>query len=602
MPKNDELLTSIVMILSSAKKSLFKGEDIIEPREKNDIKEFFGEGIIKRLAERYGLDQTDFPKDINELRILICGIGVNFTAEDIQTMTRHFGGSEETKEDKKARAEMQRFLLDHIWTAANHEIFLPKGEYSVYKYIQSLKNNNKKAIAMEYDFLDRMKSRHAAICMIPYASEILSDVEDVKKYGDLISISRTKGSTGRETSFDNRGEAIRELRSSLHSEIISKGSLSYAYTSGISEGLSPPQGQVIPIPNEKGEIELYKVEHFYNKDGLVYNIVTIVKPKNDPESQDIMVFFRGTADTASKLRNKNSTYLRRTPGRNLMEQHGIEILDQLGECAKKLRENENDHLKVKICGHSLGGADAQYLAAKAMHVIGVQKVESKEANPELFNKKGAKSAKDTIVATKAQIQAYKKTKGSKEGEIGVTDGLHELPNLRIELGVWGAPGIFSKDNKAALIIMDKLKLSDNLHLHFSHVGGDPIKKIGTHLGALRKKSIAETEKDYRSRDLERMKIEWSQTGLKRFDTHTELVWTVLEQRKREEVKLQKEQANLLVEIRKYVNPSTTSNPLMALAYEHEVREAERSERSIPDSPGHKDDDPNSRSRSKSSFS
>ncbi len=173
---------------------------------------------------------------------------------------------------------------------------------------------------------------------------------------------------------------------------------------------------------------------------------------------------------------------------------------------KQLGNNKPNKYKFEMGGFSLGAADAQNLLVHAVHVRALRELNAGKINIKAIE--GSQTATKTLAKIKKRMDIYL---GNKK-ECTEFD---QLSRLKMDLNVWGAPGIYAADNKSTCVILDKFNMAPDVSLQFSDTEGDRIAKVATRLGSLGKhKKLEGTAKDFRPKgdSFQRVKVSWVDTS------------------------------------------------------------------------------------------
>lgn len=137
------------------------------------------------------------------------------------------------------------------------------------------------------------------------------------------------------------------------------------------------EGQILPVKEKDNHFTYVKVSKIINKEGYVCFILTPLQEKMHQDEFQVRVLYRGTHDTKS-LRRLQEPY---SAGHLSFKHNQKELLESIAEVVPAVAK----HVQTEYYGHSLGGADAQRAAnitafaiAKISSVPQVQKEE--EAN------------------------------------------------------------------------------------------------------------------------------------------------------------------------------------------------------------------------------
>ena len=388
-------------------------------REVKLLTGFFEEDIINRVKTRYGFSKQQ-PSTNNELAMLLCGIATHLTPTDITTIDRDF-------------------LYKDFWPIVAKKC-IPKAKQVVEQGNKYTKQKKSRRLydAVKNDFYavgDKSSSDRDGSVLESMNQGIIS-----AKY-----IKKHMAANEKHPEYTRAAQA-EYIAHELAYQI-------YPDKKSIPEAQRRQQ-QVIPIPSATGKIELYKIDYRFSFDNNGYHgaILTIILPKQDKNSDDAIVMFRGTANAASIKRDISIKF---APGIVAAKKYGLDILKQLDKILDSNKGLNQPGIKPKVAfmGHSLGGADAQNLL--------LEYVEQKKAEKDHENKV-------------------------------------KIRDMQIDLCVFGAPGIGSDRNKLVCKDINKLDLHKDINILFAAHFKDPVAKFGTHLGSgqnINRKKLYLNEKD-----------------------------------------------------------------------------------------------------------
>lgn len=515
MPPKGIELDKILKIFAKSTEDKKDGSSLVSENERKLLCDFFSPELITRVCKRYGLDPEKSPMDTDELSLILLGVATNLDPSSISVLAKNFNN----------RQTLITFLDEHIWGLCLNNECLEKAKKCRNRVLSNLKDKPRLAdvqSAMEMDFMGKWNRLGVNFNATEAALVIKNKLTDQKV--NVLHSDAPKPSEKEVVRLGDKSDK-NKIGKSIQSEFVSKN-IGYAkvYT-------EKDANVIVPIPNGNGDVELYQVKCVYNEKGLAYNILAVLPPKLYSDSSDIVIVFKGTDDRLSLQRDLNTTGFQLTPGKEIFNLGSMGILKNINQVIKDLDHSASrpagnnasipQKYYIEVCGHSLAGADAQSLVTEILHVDALQLLATPDGNNSNKQKKlDLKQAVDATPEVKRRLEETQKRMQGHEKDIS------EMDRLKIDMQVWGAPGVSLDDNKSTCVLLDKLNKAPEVNLQFSYVEGEMVKSVGTHLGSLgNQKDKADTEKDFRPKGegFHRHKVIWDKVPLK--NKHMSHVYT-----------------------------------------------------------------------------
>lgn len=458
---------------------------------------FFTPNFIEFLCNRYGLDITQVPKDSNEVILLMSGVVTNLSEQNIKELEKNMDENHPTK----ARKALMNFLFRRMW---GFETILPdleeirkRGVLFKEAHLKKLRddpklkgNKNKlQAIekAFDTDFLKENENRlRLGLSADDYAWYIDALGKDVK-----VDFKKTDAGILAKEEVQRMGDdnTIYNAKRAFQAEYLSK---MLAFSGAYHDAALVRDHLIIPIPNFTGSLELYQSETIYDEKGLAYHILSIVPPKLDESSPEIIVTFSGTRyyHIPGLLRDTDHVGRRPTPGRTILieQSASLPILEKINQIIDRFPGSITP--TVMVCGHSLGAADAQNLVVDLVHVNALKRLSEMDPKNKALN-----AIKEKLEATPVVKERLKDTQARIKNH---EKNLDKLSRAKVDLQVWGAAGIEANDNISSCHLMNHLNMSDAVNMQFAYVKGDSFATVANRLGTLgAAKQQANTENDFR---------------------------------------------------------------------------------------------------------